>query len=363
MKKLIVDYSTPIKANSTYPPLQLAEGAMPYSLQNAVIPGTTKKSIRHELRSTDPAVQYGSYRSEITVMNNNGNPDANTPWLSFCTFIKSGELQTGAKEIIFPFQFHDRSISQGTGIASPSFAMEILNGRFRAAVRWSVGDYNTSSNRKAQWFDLGPVVFDAVQSWLVYYVPHVTAGKIRVWLNGATEDKPFFKYDGPCQFVGSQHPFLKMGIYGWNRPPLVVGYIGQDLVVGDGAETFASMTGGVIVTPPPVNKLPVVSAVNVTSDQTEILLDGSAMDPDGTIAALLWKQVSGPAGAVIATPDQVDTKVSGLATGTYVFSLTATDNQGASATATCTAVIDIPVIVPEPKVVIQLFDNGTWKAI
>lgn len=361
MKKLIVDFSKTITRNANYSPMQLAEGSMAHSLSNSVLPGSTKKGIRFELRSTDPSVPYGSYRAEITVMNNNSNPDANTPWLAFNTFIKSGELQTGSKEIIFPFQFHDRSISQGTGIASPSFAMEILNGRFRAAVRWSVGDYNTSSNRRAQWFDLGPVVLDTVQSWLVYYVPHVTAGKIRVWLNGAAEDKPFFKYDGPCQFVGSQHPFLKIGIYGWNRPPLVVGYIGQDLIVGDGAETFASMTGGVIVTPPPVNKVPVVQAVDMTGDQPEITLSGSATDPDGTIAGLLWAQKSGPGGAVIESPTSATTKVTGLVSGTYVFSLTATDNQGASTTDDCTATIDIPP--PAKKVVAELYDDGTWKQL
>ena len=222
MKKLTVDFSTPIVANKTYPPLQLVEGSMPYSLTNAVIPGTSKKAIRHELRQTDPAVQFGSYRAEMTVMNNNSNPDANTPWLSFCTFIKSGELNTGSKEVIFPFQFHDRSKTRGTGIASPSLAIEIMNGRYRVRIRYSVGDYHTSGNRRdVAPIDLGPVVLDTLQTWLVYYVPHITAGKIRIWLNGAAESKPSFSYDGPCQFDGSQHPFLKMGIYGWNRPPLV----------------------------------------------------------------------------------------------------------------------------------------------
>jgi hypothetical protein len=40
-----------------------------------------------------------------------------------------------------------------------------------------------------------------------------------------------------------------------------------------------------------------------------------------------WKQISGPSGAVIASPNSATTTVSGLSEGTYVFSLSATDGE------------------------------------
>jgi predicted esterase len=80
------------------------------------------------------------------------------------------------------------------------------------------------------------------------------------------------------------------------------------------------------------NKLPVVSA---GSDQTIILpkeaitLVGSASDPDGTIASYLWTQVSGPTAKTMNTTTR-KLWAYDLAAGTYVFRLTAKDNDGAT---------------------------------
>ncbi|MGV3642106.1 MAG: PKD domain-containing protein, partial [Adhaeribacter sp.] len=60
-------------------------------------------------------------------------------------------------------------------------------------------------------------------------------------------------------------------------------------------------------------------------------LAGSATDAEGSISSYGWTQVSGPNAALFATADAAQASVSGLVAGTYVFRLTATDNEGASA--------------------------------
>jgi ribosomal protein L14 len=64
-------------------------------------------------------------------------------------------------------------------------------------------------------------------------------------------------------------------------------------------------------------------------------LDGSASsDPDGQIVVHRWRQVSGPTVVRITAPTAARTNVEGLLPGEYVFELTVTDNEGATASAT-----------------------------
>jgi len=63
-------------------------------------------------------------------------------------------------------------------------------------------------------------------------------------------------------------------------------------------------------------------------------LDGSASsDPDGQIVAHRWRQVSGPNVARITAPTAARSNAEGLLPGEYVFELTVTDNEGATASA------------------------------
>src|SRR5699024_6671842 len=79
------------------------------------------------------------------------------------------------------------------------------------------------------------------------------------------------------------------------------------------------------------NKAPVAAAGSDTSlrlPDNEVTLDGSASaDPDGKIASYEWSQTSGPAEAAIAKSTASKTKVSDLQAGTYVFTLTVTDDK------------------------------------
>ena len=67
-------------------------------------------------------------------------------------------------------------------------------------------------------------------------------------------------------------------------------------------------------------------------------LNGTGVDPDGTIASYKWEQISGPSCA-IASPGTAQTSVTNLQMGTYIFKLTVTDNKGATAISTVTKIL------------------------
>jgi hypothetical protein len=101
-----------------------------------------------------------------------------------------------------------------------------------------------------------------------------------------------------------------------------------------GATASDDVTIAVNSVPPPPNQPP---TANAGPDQTihmptrTATLSGSGSDPDGSIVSYLWTKVSG-LGGNITSPNTASTTVTGLIVGTYVFRLTVTDNNGATAT-------------------------------
>jgi hypothetical protein len=92
---------------------------------------------------------------------------------------------------------------------------------------------------------------------------------------------------------------------------------------------------------------------NTGGSQTIVLpantvnVDGSkSQDTDGEIVTWLWKKVTGPAGGTISNPNMAATQIAQLQEGTYSFSLTVTDDKGATATATLTITVKPPANVP-----------------
>jgi hypothetical protein len=70
-------------------------------------------------------------------------------------------------------------------------------------------------------------------------------------------------------------------------------------------------------------------------------LNGSASsDPDGTISKYAWSKVSGPTTFLIGSTGSAITVISNLVAGTYVFRLTVTDNNGATANDDVTVVVN-----------------------
>jgi len=80
-----------------------------------------------------------------------------------------------------------------------------------------------------------------------------------------------------------------------------------------------------------------------------VTLTGVATGNGGaTISSTDWTQVSGPGTAVIGSASSLSTGVSGLVAGTYVFKLTATDDNSLTASGTVTITVDAAVTPPPP---------------
>lgn len=80
------------------------------------------------------------------------------------------------------------------------------------------------------------------------------------------------------------------------------------------------------------NSNPTANAGNdkqITLPTNSVVINGSASDSDGTISGYIWKQISGPNTATFANATTANLTASNLIEGTYVFSLSATDNDGA----------------------------------
>jgi parallel beta-helix repeat protein len=82
--------------------------------------------------------------------------------------------------------------------------------------------------------------------------------------------------------------------------------------------------------------------INLPTNSTT--LTGSGTDIDGTITAYQWTKTSGPAAGIIANATNAATAITGLVAGTYVFTLRVTDNDGATATASVTIIVNTPPV-------------------
>ncbi len=90
----------------------------------------------------------------------------------------------------------------------------------------------------------------------------------------------------------------------------------------------------VTVNPATVNQNPTVNTgfnQTVNLPTNTINLTGVASDGDGTIAAYLWTKQSGPASGTMVNSTQATLTINDLVAGIYVFRLTVTDDDGATA--------------------------------
>lgn len=100
-------------------------------------------------------------------------------------------------------------------------------------------------------------------------------------------------------------------------------------------------------TPPVVDAgLPAI----ITLPDDEAFLTGTATDSDGSVVSTLWTKVLGPAGGNIVSPNTLSTIIDLLLEGSYLFKLTATDNDGFTGEDTVNVTVS-PAIVPSSLII------------
>lgn len=113
----------------------------------------------------------------------------------------------------------------------------------------------------------------------------------------------------------------------------------------DGATNSDTVTITVTEKPniPPVAKAETDKPIVTLPDNTTRLIGSNSIDPDGTIVSYQWVLKAGPGTAAIQTPGGPSTNVIFSEEGVYVFTLTVTDNKGATDSA------DISIFVNEAQ--------------
>jgi pimeloyl-ACP methyl ester carboxylesterase len=118
---------------------------------------------------------------------------------------------------------------------------------------------------------------------------------------------------------------------------------------------YTRLTGGSNV--PPV--VTVGAPQTVSLPASTATLTGSATDSLGTITSHVWTFVSGPNTPTINSPSSYTTAVSGLTVaGTYIFSLSATDNRNLTVATNAQITVFPPPTGPNQLINVSLYTSG-----
>lgn len=295
-------------------------------------------SFRSEVRVGDPSVSAG-WRAELTASNVNDQGDM---WYGFSCYFETpvnGAYWTGSYGGHF-IQWHPNN-----GSGSAELAIYGSEGKWDVTVNPSGGPGGTHQTTTASGGSLKKITANVWHD-VVFHVNWASSGgMVEVWIDGEL-------YFTKSNLSWAPNPYLKFGMNRWgncnNGAPCdtwVIYYdnikIGRNVTYADVAPTSS--------TTPPVNQPPVVDAgsnINIALPTANATLRGSATDADGTVASYSWSRVSGPSTFTLATPLAAVTNLTSLIQGTYVFRLTATDNDGATSSDDVTVTVSPPVNLP-----------------
>ncbi|MBS1604609.1 MAG: T9SS type A sorting domain-containing protein [Bacteroidetes bacterium] len=213
---------------------------------------------------------------------------------------------------------------------------------------WSSGVHHliTSNTYSVRWTGKIMAQFtESITFWLG------SGGGMRLWVNGQlildswTDNYPDVYPATPISLTAGQQYDIKLEYFNtddktgmglqWESKSMPRQYV-----------PMSQLYSGTAVTPPPpaANQNPVANAgadQTITLPVNRVTLDGSASyDPDGTLSAYKWSYVSGPATGTMTNATAAIATAAGLVEGSYVYRLTVTDSNGATATDDVTVIVN-----------------------
>jgi hypothetical protein len=204
--------------------------------------------------------------------------------------------------------------------------------RVDSMVNWIFSRLNPTAQP-----NIPPVVNAGNDVTITLPVSTVTLTGTATDADGSIASVQWRKISGPANFTIVAPAQLQTAING-----LAAGVYGFELTATDNSGAAVKDTVNVTVNPA-ANQAPIVSAgnnVSITLPVNTVTLNGAATDADGTIASVQWRKVSGPSSFNIVSPAQLQTVINGLVAGVYSFELSATDNSGATSTATVSITVN-----------------------
>lgn len=281
--------------------------------------------------SYPPCCNY--LRAELGFLGG-GQAVTNWEWASLSIYVPN-DFCFGYERMLVAY---DVKLISGEG--PPTFGLNIQNGRWVAGFR----NYAGTELKK----DLGPVITGQWEDW-TYYCNHLDnnngllilyRNQQEVWrISGI----PVYYYEGGST---SRDPYVQQGLYKWvwaspngqdeGYPDCngthIVYY--DEYKFGNSNATLQTMApDGTNLPPVGDNSAPQVSAggdQTITLPVNFVTLNGYAFDLEDNIVTYNWSKVSGNLNGTITNPTELNTNVTGLTEGTYVFKLTVTDDEGLS---------------------------------
>jgi hypothetical protein len=219
----------------------------------------------------------------------------------------------------------------GATIVSPSSAKTVVNslvkGTYTFALKVTDNDGATGSDSVVITVNEPPTANAGTDQTITLPTNSVTLTGTGTDVDGTISSYAWTKVSGPSGATIVSPSSAKTVINS-----LVQGIYTFALKVTD--NDGATGSDSVVVTVKPATNQP--PTANAGTDQTitlptnSVTLTGTGADVDGTISSYAWTKVSGPTGGTIVSPSSAQTVVKSLAQGTYTFSLTVTDNDGAT---------------------------------
>ncbi len=335
-------------------------------------------------------LEEGVYVFELTVEDNDGASDSDEMTLTVLEADNQSPIANAGPDIALQLPTNSTNLAgQGTDPDGTivSYLWEKLSGPF--ATLTNAGSPTASaSNLVAGLYVFQLTVTDndgatdadqmnvtvsaANQSPVVSAGPNqsITLPTVSTTLNGSASDPDgsinqyeWEQLSGPLAISISNSGQASTVINGLS---LAGNYVFQ-LTATDNDGATGTVETMVTVNAAPVNLPPVVSAGpdrNITLPVNTVVLNGTAIDPDGTIASRQWIMVSGGT-ATLSGQTTNNLTASNLEAGSYFFRFTATDNNGASTSdetivnVSQVEVNEIPLVSAGPDIEITLPNNST----